>query len=136
MYLVRYPNEAGTPGDLIIDRKIFCHTLEDILRPVTDKKIYGETAIPAGRYPVELEFSNHFQKILPRIRNVPGFEGVLLHGGNTTKDTLGCILIAYHVAGTNVIQGSASEELVDLLKKEVEPNWIEIFNTYPYVGTK
>ena len=85
---------GGTLGKLraLVDgNEVFkCYTLED---PVRDKKVWGDTAIPAGTYTVKTRFSNRFKKDLPGIENVPGFEGVLIHGGNTKIDTHGCILV-------------------------------------------
>jgi len=123
-----------TIGHLLIGNSVFCHTLEDVVRKDESAKVYGQTAIPAGRYPVTLEYSNHFKKVLPRIRNVPNFDGILLHGGNTAKDTDGCILVAKNIVDERTIQGSMSDDLIELLKKHDEPNWIEIVNTFPYFG--
>ena len=129
LYLLRYPIATGTPGDLLIARKIFCHTLEDKVR--NDDKVPGDTAIPAGRYPVVLEYSNRFKRMMPRVRNVPGFDGILLHGGNTTADTSGCVLCAYEITGENTIWKSAVDDIIELLKKE-EINWLQIFTAWPY----
>lgn len=139
MYLLSYPMPFGTPGDLIINSKIFCHTLEDIVRQDPKEYIKGDTAIPSGRYQVELTFSNRFQRVLPLIKNVPGYEGIRMHSGNTTKDTTGCVLCAYNRSEDNSViyneQGlpKAIDAIVDLLKGEKE-NWIEIVRTYPYRG--
>ena len=88
------------------------------MRPAGAAKVYGETAIPAGEYEVHLAESPHFKRVLPHIYGVPGFEGVLMHGGNRPKDTLGCILVGYNRLmenGLPIIQGSAEAELVRLL---------------------
>jgi hypothetical protein len=84
--------EKSTIGDLYIDEKYHCHTLEDVVR-ARNVKVYGETAIPSGRYEIIMNFSNKFQKIMPLILDVPQFEGVRIHKGNTAEDTLGCILV-------------------------------------------
>ncbi len=65
-------------------------TLEDAS---TTHKIYGESCIPTGKYEVQITYSNRFKKNLPILLNVPGYQGIRLHGGNTEKDTLGCILV-------------------------------------------
>lgn len=81
-----------TIGKLYIDNNYFCDTLEDTVRP-KGEKIYGKTAIPAGKYKVKKTYSPRFKKQLPEILNVPNFAGVRIHAGNTAKDTEGCILL-------------------------------------------
>ena len=82
--------DNSTIGELSVDGAFECFTLEDKVRPV---KIKGETAIPAGTYEVAITFSNKFQKLLPLLMDVPNFDGIRIHTGNTPKDTLGCILV-------------------------------------------
>jgi len=82
--------DKSTIGDLSINGKFECFTLEDVER---DKKVYGKTAIPKGRYEVTLTMSNRFKKVLPLINNVPGFEGIRIHSGNTAEHTEGCVLL-------------------------------------------
>ena len=82
--------EDSTIGDLYIDGKFFCYTLEDKVRK---NKIYGETAIPLGEYDVILAYSPTFKKILPRLLDVPNFDGVLIHNGTHKGHTKGCILV-------------------------------------------
>jgi hypothetical protein len=94
--------DESTIGELTIDGVHQCFTLEDKVR---DEKIFGQTAIPAGRYEVTVSFSNHFKKKLPLLMNVPNFEGVRIHPGNTAKDTKGCILVGM-TKGTNVVSNS------------------------------
>ena len=84
--------EHSTIGDLIIDGEYFCFTLEDVVR---DAKIQKETAIPYGKYEVITNYSNRFKRVMPLLLNVPNFEGVRIHNGNTDADTEGCVLIGY-----------------------------------------
>ena len=88
-----------TIGKLYIDGKYFCDTLEDTVR-APGVKIPGKTAIPAGKYKIKLAESLHFKKLMPRLENVPGFTGVLIHAGSTAEDTGGCILV-----GKNRVKG-------------------------------
>ena len=78
-----------TLGKLYADNVFECFTCEDAVR---DKKIAGETAIPKGRYRVIITLSNRFKRELPILLNVPNYEGVRIHSGNTEADTEGCIL--------------------------------------------
>lgn len=88
--------ENYTIGRLFIDGESFCDTLEDKVRPQGAAKVYGETAIPAGRYKIEFVFSPKFNRKMPALIDVKGFVGILIHWGNTPKDTEGCILVGFN----------------------------------------
>ena len=91
--VTRQPTANGcTIGTMTIDGAFECYTLEDVVRP-HGEKVYGQTAIPAGRYQIKLTMSNRFKIVLPLLENVPNFEGVRIHPGNTAADTDGCILV-------------------------------------------
>jgi hypothetical protein len=81
----------STIGELTIDGKFECYTLEDVEREFV--KIKGETAIPKGTYKVIVNQSNRFKRLLPLLISVPNFEGVRIHAGNSNHDTEGCILV-------------------------------------------
>jgi len=85
-----YKTENSTIGEMLIDGVFECFTLEDKERPV---KIKGETAIPKGTYRVIINESNRFKRLLPLLIDVPNFEGVRIHSGNSNHDTEGCILV-------------------------------------------
>jgi hypothetical protein len=90
--------EDCTIGDLFVDNTFECYTLEDVVRevvgqPVSSWKVQNQTAIPVGRYQVIIDYSDHFGRNMMHVLNVPGFEGIRIHGGNTAADTDGCILV-------------------------------------------
>ena len=94
-----------TIGKLHVNGKYVCDTIEDVDRLYFGKpKMKGETAIPCGRYEITQNvassrfgnktfYKNLCNGYLPRLLNVPQFEGVLIHCGNTSADTEGCILV-------------------------------------------
>lgn len=95
-------NSKATIGMLYIDGEPLVSTLEDIDRglissmteaEIASIKVQNETAIPSGRYEVIIDMSNRFNKLMPHILNVPGFEGIRIHPGNSDIDTDGCILL-------------------------------------------
>lgn len=120
----KWKKETYTIGNLYINGKLFCNTLEDrdrgikksdSLSVIKSKKIYGETAIPTGTYGVTMNITspkysavkwywNLCKGMMPRLLNVPGFEGILIHPGNTHFDTYGCILV-----GKNTIKGQVTQ---------------------------
>lgn len=110
-------------GVMLLDGQYYGQTVEDAPRPV---KVMHKTAIPKGRYVVTVELSPRFKVDLPRLHDVPGFDGVLIHGGNTADDSSGCILIASNRIGPGKIQGSLSNDLTQRLKKAQGPHTIEI----------
>ena len=107
-------SDKSTIGKLFLDGEFFCHTLEDVTRP---EKVYGETAIPEGTYKVKITYSPRFKRDLPLLLNVPKFEGIRIHAGNTAKDTEGCILVG-DLAGQDIVWQSraAFNRLFDKLK--------------------
>lgn len=130
-----------TIGHLYIDGKFFCDTLEDPDRGLTStmslteiksKKIKGDTAIPTGTYKITLDvvspkYSN-FSKYpyvkfcggkMPRLLNIPGYEGVLIHAGNTQKDTEGCLLVGENKVVGKVINSQATwKKLYEVIQKD------------------
>ena len=110
--------EKDTIGRLLINGVHQCYTLEDVVRPDGAPKVFGGTAIPYGTYPVILSMSPHFGTVLPELQNVPNFEGIRMHGGNTDADTEGCILCAQQIAfenGEPILAHGTSKIAVDAL---------------------
>lgn len=90
-----------TIGKLYIDDNYFCDTLEDTVRDLNkdgkfdngEKKIKGKTAIPYGTYEIKWTYSHRFKKYTPQLMNVPSFEGIRIHSGNSSDHTYGCLLL-------------------------------------------
>lgn len=137
----RFKAPEYTIGDLYIDGQWFCNTLEDtdrdlsqdmLLTYIQNKKIKSQTAIPTGTYKVDMDtaspkYSNYskypyvkqFNAKMPRLLNVKGFEGVLIHAGNTQKNTEGCILVGINKVKGQVINSQATwKKLMNLLLKD------------------
>lgn len=109
----RWSKPTYTIGRMYIDGLYYCNTLEDRDRGLVQMqskeyikahKVHGETAIPKGTYGVTLNVTSpkyaavswYWQLCrgkMPRLLNVPGFDGILIHPGNSALDTLGCILV-------------------------------------------
>lgn len=122
-----------TIGDLFIDEMFFCNTIEDVVRqlPITcpntpkgrnctcKEKVYAETAIPAGTYKVTMEYSPRFKRRLPLLHDVSHFIGILIHSGNTERDSAGCIIVGVNTVKGKVTSSRAtSDKLNALLEKE------------------
>ena len=109
-----------TIGKMYLNGEPFKDTLEDPVRDLKSvkEKVWGDTAIPAGTYKVELSYSPKFKRVLPAILNVPFFEGIRIHRGNTHEDTHGCILVGENKAVGKVLNSAKAEvELIDILRK-------------------
>ena len=108
----RYTAQTYTIGTLSIDGVPFCDTLEDTdqglkssmtLQEIKANKVKGKTAIPTGIYHVDMDtvsprlkgksWAKPYGGRVPRLQGVKGFDGVLIHPGNTADDTEGCILV-------------------------------------------
>jgi len=109
--------DGYTLGLLSVDGKHYCYTVEDMVREGV--KIPGKTAIPYGRYKVIVNMSNRFKKLLPLLLDVPGFEGVRIHSGNTAEDTEGCIIVG-KVRTEKGVRDSrdVAQQLTELLKAQ------------------
>lgn len=105
--------DTYTIGQLYIDGRYWCDTLEDRVRDLSkERKVAGETAIPAGTYDVVVNISPKFKRLLPRLLRVPHFEGVLIHRGNTAADSAGCILVGENKAVGKVLNSTVWERRI------------------------
>ncbi len=97
---------SATIGELLVNDKHLCDTLEDRVRP-EGEKVYGKTAIPEGTYEVKLTHSPRFKRILPEILNVPNFSGIRIHSLNKAEESEGCIGVGeWNGKDTNWISNS------------------------------
>lgn len=116
----KYLGASYTIGALYIDGKYFCDTLEDRVVDIDrsgkfeggEKKIPGKSAIPYGEYEVVLNRSPKFARELPRLVDVPHFEGILIHRGNSSADTSGCILVGENSTRGRLSNSSIYEEIL------------------------
>ena len=126
----KYRASTYTIGKLYINGKYYCDTLEDTDRfldakmslvEILSKKVKGSTCIPYGKYEVTLDiispkYSNFtkypYAKLcngkMPRILNVKGFEGILIHAGNDANSTDGCLLVGENKVKGKVINSQAT----------------------------
>ncbi len=131
----KFKGPSYTIGDLSINGKYFCNTIEDTVRdlhstcPETPhgrsctckEKVYAKAAIPAGKYKITFKYSPRFKRRMPYLHDVPHFLGILIHSGNTEADSAGCIIV-----GENTIKGKmlnsrvTLQRLSTILEKEKE----------------
>lgn len=142
-----YKGTNYTIGKLYMDGEYFCDTIEDKDRGLTDNmtleeikkiKVYAETAIPTGTYNITLNIISPKYKNrepyktlcngkLPRLVNVKGFDGILIHIGNTERDSAGCILVGENKVKGKVINSTETfKRLYKKLKEAEDEISIEI----------
>ena len=118
--------QTYTIGKLYIDDKYFCDTLEDTVRDTNksgkfdngEKKVKGKTAIPYGTYEIKWTYSPRFKKYTPQLMNVPSFEGIRIHAGNSSTDTEGCLLLGENKKVGMVLNSRATiNKFYPLIKK-------------------
>lgn len=105
-----------TIGKLYIGDAYFCDTLEDTVRDTNksgkfdngEQKIKGKTAIPYGTYEIKWTYSPRFKKYTPQLMNVPSFEGIRVHAGNTSADTEGCLILGENKQVGKVLNSRAT----------------------------
>ena len=119
--VVRFSSEEDSTNGLLFDitdgqRKFLSYTLEDEYR---EEKIMAETRVPAGTYSITLRteggfnqryderFGTDFNKGMLWVRDVPGFEYILIHTGNTDEHTMGCLLVNDGLDGANFVGNSS-----------------------------
>jgi len=142
----KYKQSDYTIGHLYCGGQWLCDVLERKDRGLSSampekeirtRKVKGQTAIPTRRYRITLKmrspkFASDSRYAwcggrLPRLKDVPGFEGVLMHAGNTAKDSRGCLLI-----GVNTRRGRLASSMKTLkrlyarMMNDPEEIWLTI----------
>ena len=136
LILIRHARRADyTIGRLEDENgKKISDTLEPTWRDYKggELKIPKKSAIPEGTYRVVVTKSQRFQKYLPLLVGVPGFEGVRIHAGNTSRDTEGCILVGQNLQVGKVLWSRITlERLMRLIENE-KVIYLTIKNTWQY----
>lgn len=136
-----------TIGHMYIDGKYFCDTMEDVDRGLDDlmsleeiksKKVYGETAIPQGIYTISMntvspKFKNRtwakkYDGIVPRLLDVKGYDGVLIHPFNTAEESLGCIGVGFNKVKGKIINSTDTYlKLMEILTQAEDEIELHIF---------
>lgn len=125
MKLVREQfKDTQTVGKLYLNGVYFCDTLEDKNRDLnkngifdgSEKKVYSETCIPFGQYKVIINQSPRFKRLMPRLLNVPYFDGILIHNGVTEKNSAGCILVGSYDGQKLVRSKEIFNKLFEIMK--------------------
>ena len=119
----KYKKDTYTIGRLYCDGQFICNTVEDKDRGISDKdsldkikkvKVYAKTAIPTGTYKITLNvvspkfsqkayYKSFCKGRLPRLLNVKGFDGILIHKGSNADSSAGCIIV-----GMNTVVGGVT----------------------------
>lgn len=116
-----------TVGRLYVDGKLYCNTLEDVVRDLDkEAKVPGKTAIPAGTYKVIFNWSPKFERNLPRLLNVPHFDGILIHPGNTADDSAGCILVGKNTEVGRLTESRYTSDKLNVLIEDAQRHEEEI----------
>lgn len=147
----KYKKDAYTIGNLYVNGEWFCNTCEDkdrglkssmSLEEIKKIKVYGETAIPAGKYIVRMDIvspkysayswyrTNCGGGRMPRLETVKGYSGILIHPGNTALDSYGCILVGFNRQKGKVLDSRATFlslwKILDAARKRNETIYLTI----------
>lgn len=124
-----FRGDKYTIGHLYIDGNYYCDVLEDVDRELSNDmseeeikkiKVYDKTAIPTGRYKIEVTYSPKFKRYLPILLNVRGFSGIRIHSGNTAEDTLGCLLVGFNKEKGKVLNSRVTSDKLTALLRNCE----------------
>lgn len=126
----------STVSKLSVDNNVIGWGLEDVVRPATSKKVWGQTAIPAGRYQCIITWSPKFKRNMPELLGVPGYEKIRIHQGNDATNSEGCLLVGkgYDMKHPDWIANSKQmfAELYPLIENAISKRqlvWVEVVDT-------
>lgn len=123
----RYLGPEYTVGSWYFDDVYLCDIMEDKVRDINrdgdlddpgEGKVFAETAIPYGRYKIELSMSPKFKRVLPMILNVKHFTGIRVHRGRTAKHSHGCLLPGENKAKGQVLNSEKYE--IEIIKQMMD----------------
>ncbi len=121
----KYLKTNYTLSNLYLNGKFYCNIIEDVVRDINKNgtfdcgefKISGHTAIPYGKYEIQVTYSPKFKRKLPLLLNVKHFEGIRIHRGNTEKDSSGCLIPGENTKRGMVLNSTKYElELTNLIE--------------------
>lgn len=138
-------SERACEGELFVDGEHFCWTIEDrsrglawhmSLAEILRRKVYGQTAIPIGRYRVVLYNSPKHGPDTLLLVDVPGFDFIEIHIANRAEELQGCIAVGTDqttpdddwVGGSRAALTSLRERIVPRMKAG-EACWIVVTET-------
>jgi len=151
-----FNNSMYCISHLYVDGAYVCDAIEDQDRGwhngmsdayIRNNKVYAKSAIPVGTYNLTMNVVSpkfyqkaYYKKFcggrLPRVLNVPGFDGILIHKGNTERDSAGCLIVGYNtIKGQVTNSQKAFEKLYGILNeanKKGEKITIEYTRTYKF----
>jgi|TARA_R110000787_G_scaffold156737_2_gene270613 hypothetical protein len=128
--VLRFSSQVDSTSGLLFEvsdlgRHFLCYTLEDERRAL---KVKGETRVPAGTYKIELRteggFHGRYSKKYPgvhigmlHIQDVPNFEYILIHTGNTDEHTAGCLIVGDAQENNNILADGFVGKSVNAYKR-------------------
>lgn len=108
-----------TAGKMYVDGRHFADTLEPrAIDWIKEQKTMNKTAIPEGTYKLEMRYSTKFKTQMPFVLNVPHFDGIMLHVGNSVRDSRGCILVGTRTYPSVLTQSRDAVNRLILLMEE------------------
>lgn len=124
--------KVSTISDVLINGEFQCYGLEDAdrglkksmpIHQIKELKVFAQTAIPEGKYEMIVNFSNRFQQYMPLLLEVPGFDGIRIHSGNTALHSEGCLLLGQtvgndFVGNSRIAYRSFMKKVREVEKKE------------------